>query len=265
MTINAPMRREMSPITSNSQALCITGMHRSATSLAASWLQACGLAVDDGRVLGPRTGNPKGHFEDEDFMALQVRLIKSRVPRSGGWKVANPLRIVPDSIFEESARELIRERAEKFAFWGWKDPRSSLLLHHWKRLIPGMKAILLWRPCAEVAGSLLDRARADGDRDVTTWEAVSTWRAYNQSIISYKRAFPGEAILVSAKTLVEKDAGVMEKIRSQLGLDLNYAPLADIYDPKLLKSRPPGWWMKILCASSGTEKIERELASLSDI
>ena len=47
--------------------LTIAGMHRSGTSLAASWLQGCGLVIDNGNLIPPHPDNPKGFFEDRDF------------------------------------------------------------------------------------------------------------------------------------------------------------------------------------------------------
>ena len=69
--------------------LSITGMHRSGTSLVASWLNLCGLILDQGRVIPPLIGNKKGFFEDLDFVLLQEKSIMQQIPFSGGWKVTS--------------------------------------------------------------------------------------------------------------------------------------------------------------------------------
>ena len=66
--------------------ICITGMHRSHTSLTTSWLSHCGLTIHDGRLIASATGNTKGHFEDSDFVRLHSSVIKAMAPRSKGWK-----------------------------------------------------------------------------------------------------------------------------------------------------------------------------------
>ena len=48
-------------------AICLAGMHRSGTSLTASWLSSCGLPLYLNQTWGASPGNPKGHFEDVDF------------------------------------------------------------------------------------------------------------------------------------------------------------------------------------------------------
>jgi hypothetical protein len=55
-----------------SKVLCIAGMHRSGTSLVTSWLQRCGLQIDDGQLLAANTGNPTGHFEDIEFNIVSL-------------------------------------------------------------------------------------------------------------------------------------------------------------------------------------------------
>ena len=54
------------------QVICITGMHRSGTSLVASWLESSGLVIHDGAFLGPSVGNEKGNFEDADSLLFNI-------------------------------------------------------------------------------------------------------------------------------------------------------------------------------------------------
>jgi hypothetical protein len=249
----------------NPYVLCVTGMHRSATSLTASWLQSCGLAVDDGRSLGPRVGNPRGHFEDTDFLELHRKALSSLAPKSGGWMVTKYRPIPPDPNFDAAAQEMIGRRNTKFALWGWKDPRTSLFLDQWKRLIPDLKVVLLWRPCQEVVESLLDRARKDGDNDVPTLGAVACWCAYNQSILNYKRRWPADAMMMPVRALLAKDREAMQLIQSRLCPALHYKAIADVYDPALLSSRSGTFRTRLLGRWYRVEALERELSAASDI
>jgi len=239
-------------------------MHRSATSLVASWLQACGLAIDDGRVLGSGTGNKKGHFEDKDFLDLHFKTIRAQLPRSGGWLVTNHRAILPDQKFDAGASELIAQRNGKYPFWGWKDPRTTVFLNQWKRLIPDLKVLLLWRPCADVVSSLHDRAKRDGD-PFSAAEAVLCWRAYNRAALEHRRRWPSDTVLVSAPALIVKDREVMQLIQSRLCLDLRYTELKNLYDPDLLKQRPASTWTRILSVLYSTSALERQLHAASDV
>jgi hypothetical protein len=251
--------------TQQSQVVSITGMHRSATSLVASWLESCGLVLDDGRALGARVGNPKGHFEDEDFLELHHAEIEREFPRSGGWLVIRSRPIRPSAEFQSAAQKLIAARSGKFLLWGWKDPRTSLFLEHWKRWIPQMKAVLLWRPCEEVVESLLDRARRDGDNDVPTLAAVASWRNYNRAILEYKRRWPCDAVLIAAGALPSKASEAVELIRLKICPAMKPRPLGDLLDPSLLKARRASLFTRFVSRFYDTGSLERELEDASDI
>ena len=57
--------------------IIITGMHRSGTSLVAGILRTAGLHIGD-KLLGPDDFNPRGFFEDKDFVNLQENILESR-------------------------------------------------------------------------------------------------------------------------------------------------------------------------------------------
>ena len=170
-----------------------------------------------------------------------------------------------DPDFDAAAREMIARRNSKFSIWGWKDPRTSLFLHQWKRLIPDLKVVLLWRPCAEVVESLLDRARKDGDNDVPTIGAVACWCAYNQSIVKFKKRWPADAILIPVSALLAKDKEAMQLIQSRLCPALQYRTIGEVYKPSLLSSRSGTLWTRIISHLYRVEALERELSRLSEI
>jgi hypothetical protein len=57
----------MSEVENQPSVLIVTGMHRSGTSLTAAFLQAIGVDLGD-KLLQGNYGNPKGYFEDVDFV-----------------------------------------------------------------------------------------------------------------------------------------------------------------------------------------------------
>jgi len=137
---------------------CITGMHRSGTSLIASWIEHCGLSIEDGNLMGPGIGNPKGHFEDSDFVDLHSSAILSEHPGSKNWQVFVGKFMTFSDGHLSTAKKLVRERNKQFDNWGWKDPRSVLFLEQWKAIMPDLKVPLNWRPCSEVVHSLIERS-----------------------------------------------------------------------------------------------------------
>ena len=104
-------------------ALIITGMHRSGTSLLASLLQQGGVEIGT-QLLAPTFDNPRGYFEDEEFMRLHDDMLYAR-----GKTILVERSFAPTIDATETARaqQLIAARAH-LPLWGWKDPRTSLFL-----------------------------------------------------------------------------------------------------------------------------------------
>jgi hypothetical protein len=108
-------------------------MHRSGTSLVASWLSA--LGVDMGQMLlPPDKGNPRGYFEDMGFLEFQRRVLtEACLPDDGGhpdWGWTKSEQLNKETLKESipGASSLVDSRAQGRGLWGWKDPRTTLLL-----------------------------------------------------------------------------------------------------------------------------------------
>ena len=63
--------------------------------------------------------------------------------------------------------------------WGWKDPRNSLTLPFWLRLIPNLKVIICLRNPLEVARSLSVR------NGTSLAFGLNLWRSYNLAVCSF--------------------------------------------------------------------------------
>jgi len=245
---------------------CITGMHRSGTSLTTSWLEMCGLPVHDGSFHGPGVGNPKGHFEDKEFVDLQADAIKSYFPDSRGWKVFSEKKISLSDQALDHAKELIDRRNGRFSLWGWKDPRSVLFLEDWKRMIPELKVLLIWRPCSEVVRSLVNRSqKATLDVfKISTFEAARLWKVYNYRALEFKRKYSADTLLIPLAAILKKDKEVLSKI-SQLGqVQLEYQPIKSIFDETLLKKPASSLFIKTVCRLYNAKNVEKNLMLFSD-
>jgi len=247
-----------------STILCITGMHRSGTSLTAGWLQACGVPVLDGGGVGAGRGNPRGHFEDADLVSAHDAALRAAVPGSHGWLVytAAPLRFPPATL--APLRRLADARGERYALWGWKDPRTVLLLEEWKALRPALKTLLLWRSADEVVQSLAARARRRSNREkFLLWRGARLWQAYNRRVLAYRRAHPADTVMLELDDLLARDARAFELINTKFRLKLSYRPLAEHVQSGLLHRRP-GSRARISAALFGATEVEHALRALSD-
>jgi hypothetical protein len=238
-------------------------MHRSGTSLMSRWLAQSGLSMVVGGSIGPDISNPEGYYEDLDFVRLHAGHIRRAAAWSSGWKYA------PDQWqrFTPAERQcglnLVTTRGADHADWGWKDPRATLFLTEWKAIIPDLKVILVWRPCAEVVSSLITRCIKQHRLNlmIDPVSAVRLWLAYNRLVCAYAARFPDETVVVAAARLPAHGNAVREKINEWSGGRLLMLPLEDVYDAELL--HPARAWLQRLCGALGCNDQEMRLEALT--
>ncbi len=243
---------------------CITGMHRSGTSLTTSWLQKCGLVIADGPVIPPYPDNPKGFFEDIAFVQLHARSIQRRQRRTCGWKITPTDSLMFSATETNTAMQLVATRQARYPVWGWKDPRSILFLSQWKQLIPSLKVIIVWRPAAEVVYSLVSRWRRHPSR--RAWigpsKAIQMWRRHNSLACQYADTHRRDTLVVPVSHLIQYDRSVLNQLNERFNAQLTYVSIDNIYDRKLMHGDQTPRWISRLTALSGCSRVEQRLQSL---
>jgi hypothetical protein len=226
--------------------LFILGMHRSGTSLVASWLQDCGLFIGDD-LLPANIGNKKGHFEDVRFLRLHQWAL-------GEVPFLNHLH-QPNLNFNQVARQLIQDNNRLHRQWSWKDPRTCLFLPQWQSLVPDSRAIILFRHYSQVTDSLIRRLqtinRTRKNRLIAFWnrwtrryesaafadECLLMWITYNQHILNYvSRKDAGDYVVVEVASLVRYDQFIHQRLVREMGFDLTFKPLTDVFDEQMIKT-----------------------------
>lgn len=246
--------------------LAIAGMHRSGTSLIASWLQACGLVLQAGNMIPPYPDNPKGFFEDADFIRLHEMSIRRRARFSSGWKLAAAQSLAFSTPEAQIAQTLIATRQERYACWGWKDPRTTLFLDQWKMLIPQLRVLIMWRPCDQVVFSLLRRWWKSWTRRhyLDPLWAIRLWRTYNQRACDFATCYPGDVIILSIAQVIAQDQDILTRLNQQFDSALHYQPIRLLYEPWLLSQQPAPLAIRGLCAVTNCNQLEQRLVLLSE-
>jgi len=151
--------------------VCIVGMHRSGTSLIAQLLKQSGLYLgSEDSLLGGNVGNQDGHFENLGFIELHDAILKHF---GGSWEFPPDLpygwqNAASLDPLRSRARDLVRSLAAKPP-WGWKDPRTSLMVPIWRSLIPNLRFVICLRSPLAVATSLQVRNKMPLTRGVYLW------------------------------------------------------------------------------------------------
>ncbi len=217
-----------------SYPLVICGMHRSGTSLVASVLQKAGLAIGC-EAPAPGLGNPRGHFEDPDFLELHEEMLAAEGEScfSIGENFVPPV----DGKFARRAEELVAER-RALPLWGWKDPRTCLFLDFWETILPEARYLFLYRRPIDVALSLW---RRNGDLELREdpWRTIRSWEAYNRRLLEFRDRHPERCFLAQVPALSADLGGLVHRLREELQLPLDAVALAEVYAPEELTPQAP--------------------------
>ncbi|MEG4483648.1 sulfotransferase [Microcoleus sp. D2_18a_B4] len=207
----------------------ITGMHRSGTSLTASILQSAGIHI--GRnLLGADQVNIKGHWENIDFYEFHMNILDSQGLSSAGWTLQDNLEIKEEFI--DRAKQIIENNALS-SVWGWKEPRTTLFLDFWAKLLPEARFLLIYRSPWEVADSLY--RRQDELFQSQPELAIKYWQHYNQKILNFYNQEQNRCLLANVKTIIQYQAAYIDTINHKFNVNLSH-PSPTAYDPSMLKT-----------------------------
>jgi peptidoglycan hydrolase CwlO-like protein len=239
----------------------ITGMHRSGTSLVTSLLQRAGVDVGS-QLLGPARGNPRGHFEDLDFLDFHQELLR----RSGLGMLVRHEDLTPELRPEDEARanELVAARRDR-ELWGWKDPRTSLFLDFWARLLPEARFLFVYRHPLEVVLSLLRRG-TDAEVLADPLIGLRSWRVYNRKIFDFLERHPERHLLANVHRIMAEPQHFLALARERLGLPLDDAGTEGLIHREELNRRtyPPEVETILRRIDPATLDLRRQLEGRAD-
>jgi len=211
--------------------ICLTGMHRSGTSLMAGYFEHCGLDLGN-NLIGPRSGNQRGHFEDREFVDSHDHLFEAN--KCNKFTPKRDLSI--SAAQRTSACRMIEARAEIRSPWGWKDPRTSLFLEFWTSIAADIQYVFLYRDPILVMDSLFRR----GDKRflISPWLTAKAWLRYNRELLRYHKSHAARSFFVNIKGFNENHETAAQLLGSRLGFKLN-KPYTDVFRPDEISTAPP--------------------------
>ncbi|SDP58441.1 rhamnan synthesis F family protein [Desulforhopalus singaporensis] len=212
----------MSFLKSN-KAVIVLGMHRSGTSALTAGLTALGFNF--GHLAEHKSiENPKGYFENQGVVQLNERILNHL-----GYSWSNPFVIgigdlaeITDQFYVE-ASNLLQSNYQDCPLWGIKDPRVSLLLPFWKRVVretfndTEVYYVHALRSPVEVAESL--RVRSEKFQQFLcgdTEQSLLLWFAYHFHAL--KNVKGEQNILVSFEDLLNDPAKQLKRLSAFLGV-----------------------------------------------
>ena len=208
------------------RTLVITGMHRSGTSLLARVFAGAGLDLG-AHLLPAAKGNPFGHFEDADVVALHEQLLRAR--GASAFRVPELWRLRLSAGEERALHELVARRGAAAPVWGFKDPRATLFLDLWRERLACPCFLLVYRHPIEVVLSLLRRG-IDLEVQIDPGAALAAWTSYNRRLLAFLQANRPCSTLWNVRGAARSLTAAVAPLCAELGLSPG-AAAADGYDP----------------------------------
>lgn len=244
-----------------SETLIIAGMHRSGTSLVTQWLHACGLQVGE-QLLPAHNSNAKGHFEDVEFLHMHEQVLRDNNLCDTGLESPRVLQI---SIYNKARiSAVLSVKAKLFKQWGWKEPRTCLLLNTYRELLPSAKYLIVLRDYNAVVNSLLKRGFGYIDEKYLSRKWLSrqiwtrfrrqkhlkrykrenapkflkAWIIYNKAILDALADLQrNQYLVVNYEMLKTTDRQVFDILKNDWGFELTYQNFNSIYEESLISEQ----------------------------
>lgn len=186
-----------------SRVICIVGMHRSGTSCLAGSLEEAGLYLGD--VITSAPHNAKGNRENKQIMNLHEAVLL----HSGGSWDKLPERLTWSDEHRAQRDEIVRSYADA-PIWGFKDPRTLILLDFWREVLVDIEFVGTFRHPWLVTESLQRRNGGSADQ----W--FELWATYGERLLALNeiQAFPivrfdlGEAAYLRSLSIVVQRLGL---------------------------------------------------------
>jgi hypothetical protein len=184
--------------------------------MTAQALHAAGLFIGE-RLMPAYRGNPEGHFEDLDFYDLARSIIADNGYSDGGF--LSDVRISVSAGRRAEAQSLIAQRRSLGVPWGWKDPRSVLLLDFWAELLPEAHFLFTFRAPWNVMDSLYRRGDVACQDDPLL--ALRAWVHYNRTVLEFVRSEPARSLVFEVGQIGSATGRCIRDVASRMGVALS--------------------------------------------
>lgn len=199
------------------RAVCVLGMHRSGTSTITRAINLMGVYLGE-ELLPPADDNPKGFWENIKILNLHEKILESL---GTSWDDIH--RIDPTlckshilASYKEELISLIHSEFDSSQIWGWKDPRTCLLLPLWIETLTELNIpvnfIITIRNPLEVARSLSKRNGFSMEKGFLLW--------YKYTFLALKNSQGFPRVIVNYDTFVSNWRTDLIYLSSKLNIAL---------------------------------------------
>jgi hypothetical protein len=182
--------------------------------MVARLLQVCGLFLGPEEKLGFDSNNGEPHWENVWFVSLNDKILNRL---GGSWD--NPPKLLagwehtPEvEALGSQAKKLVK-RFRGQHHWGWKDPRNSLTLAFWRRIVPDLKLVICLRNPLEASHSLRVRG------DPIGIPLFQLWLTYYRELLS---AIPTQQRVVTHyQSYFQDPTAELQRVANAIGMEVS--------------------------------------------
>ena len=162
--------------TRKSKLVVVLGMHRSGTSVVTRGLQVLGVQLGDSLMPAVRGNNEKGFWEDLEICEFNDALLNKLGTTWDGIEAINEFDLCSKDFESEriAAINMLKEKINNSEVFGFKDPRTSILLPFWQSVFRDIdidvRYVLVIRNPLSVADSLYKRDGFEKEKALLLWE-----------------------------------------------------------------------------------------------
>lgn len=204
----------------NSSPVVVAGMHRSGTSLLSRLLVELGVSLGSDFVNADRD-NPDGYLEERDLVTFHSTYYLTDLKDSingwpdWGWEPSRTISPLGRHEWRAAAEALMQKRkanrGEKY--WGWKDPRSTLVLPFWREINQGLQVLGIYRSPWDLSDALQRIGHPEFRQN--PHKILPLWTTYNRRLVEYKLAYPDEMVLLHAQRLSSDPDSLVELLKDR--------------------------------------------------
>ena len=175
----------------NNKSICVLGMHRSGTSAVSRAINLLGVYIgEETRLIPPDEDiNPKGYWEHQQINSIHEEILNAL---SRSWNDIYPMQEKwwehkEINQYREQIIDLLKEEFSDKPLWGWKEPRTCLMIPLWNEIAAQLNIdinyLIVIRNPIDVANSLNKR---DG---LSLYESILLWQLYTLSALEYTKGY----------------------------------------------------------------------------
>jgi glycosyltransferase involved in cell wall biosynthesis len=164
-----------------------------------------------------------------------------------------------------AASHLVAQRADAGTLWGFKDPRTTLVLDFWDALLPAPVYVGVYREPARVADSI-QRLGASVFLKHPEY-AWALWTLYNRRLLDFVQRHRDRCVLLNIDSLEAGLEGIPSLLRDRFALTLGVTNLRAHFDPAMLHPREDTAWVAQLShqAWEDAADVYGALESMADL